>query len=108
MALPLAKWGRVTFASLWIRNYRLYYIGQTISQSGTFMQQMAQAWLVLKLTNSGAALGLIAALQNLPILLFAPFGGTLADRFSKRKLLLLTQTGFGLLALLLGALVISG
>jgi MFS family permease len=108
MSLAVAKWGRGTFASLWVRNYRLYFIGQTISQSGTFMQQMAQAWLVLKLTNSGAALGLIAALQNLPILLFAPFGGALADRFSKRTLLLLTQTGFGLLALLLGALVVTG
>jgi MFS family permease len=107
MSLQLAKWGRVTFASLWVRNYRLYFIGQTISQSGTFMQQVAQAWLVLKLTNSGTALGLIAALQNLPILLFAPLGGTLADRFSKRKLLIFTQTGFGLLALILGALVIT-
>jgi MFS family permease len=108
MALQLSQWGRVTFASLWVRNYRLYFIGQTISQAGTFMQQVAQAWLVLKLTNSGTALGLIAALQNLPILLFAPFGGTLADRYSKRKLLVLTQIGFGALALLLGALVLTG
>ena len=108
MSLQLAKWGRGTFASLWVRNYRLYFIGQTISQSGTFMQQVAQAWLVLKLTNSGTALGLIAALQNLPVLLFAPLGGILADRFSKRTLLLVTQTAFGFLALLLGALVISG
>ncbi len=108
MPAQLSKWGQATFASLWVRNYRLYFIGQTISQSGTFMQQMAQAWLVLKLTDSGAALGLIAALQNLPILLFAPVGGTLADRFSKRKLLLFTQTAFGLLALILGALVLTG
>ncbi len=108
MALSLAKWGRETFASLWVRNYRLYYIGQTISVSGTFTQQVAQAWLVLKLTNSGAALGLIAALQNLPVLLFAPWGGALADRYPKRRLLLVTQAGFGLLALLLGLLVITG
>jgi MFS family permease len=72
------------------------------------MQQVAQAWLVLKLTNSGAALGLIAALQNLPILLLAPLGGTLADRYPKRTLLIWTQTGFGLLALLLGTLVLTG
>jgi len=108
MSLKLAKWGRATFGSLSIRNCRLYFIGQSISQTGTFMQQVAQAWLVLQLTNSGTALGLIAALQNLPVLLLAPWGGALADRFPKRKLLLLTQTGFGLLALLLGALVITG
>jgi MFS family permease len=107
MAVQVTKWGRATFSSLGVRNYRLYFIGQTISQSGTFMQQVAQAWLVLKLTNSGAALGLIAALQNLPILLFAPLGGVLADRFSKRTLLLLTQAAFGLLALILGVLVIA-
>ncbi|MGE5602004.1 MAG: MFS transporter [Nitrososphaerales archaeon] len=107
MSLQIAKWGRTTFASLGVRNYRLYFIGQMISQSGTFMQQVAQAWLVLKLTNSGTALGLIAALQNLPVLLFAPLGGALADRFPKRTLLLWTQTAFGFLALLLGALVIA-
>jgi MFS family permease len=107
MALQFAKWGRQTFASLGVRNYRLYFVGQMISQAGTFMQQVAQAWLVLKLTNSGTALGLIAALQSLPVLFFAPLGGILADRFPKRTVLLLTQAGFGLLALLLGALVIA-
>ncbi len=107
MATQVNEWGRATFASLRVRNFRLYFIGQIISQSGTFMQSIAQAWLVLKLTNSGAALGLIAALQNLPVLLFAPLGGMLADRHSKRRLLLLTQAGFGLLALLLGALVFA-
>jgi MFS family permease len=108
MSENLLNWSRGTFASLRVRNYRLYFFGQMISQAGTFMQQIAQAWLVLKLTNSGTALGLIAALQNVPILLLAPWGGTLADRFPKRRLLLLTQTGFGLLALLLGGLVIAG
>lgn len=108
LSLWLAGWGHATFASLWVRNYRLYYIGQVISQSGTFLQGVAQAWLVLKLTNSGTALGLIAALQNLPVLLFAPLGGALADRFPKRKVLLFTQTGFGLLAFILGALVVTG
>jgi MFS family permease len=107
MSLQIAKWGRSTFSSLGVRNYRLYFTGQMVSQSGTFMQQVAQAWLVLKLTNSGTALGLIAALQSLPVLLFAPLGGTLADRYSKRTLLLVTQTVFGLLALLLGTLVIT-
>jgi MFS family permease len=96
-----------TFSSLHIRNYRLYYLGQIISTSGTFMQNVALAWLVLKLTNSGTALGIAAALQYLPILLFGPYGGVIADRFPKRKILFLTQAGAGILALILGALVIS-
>jgi len=80
--------GRDTFVSLHNRNYRLYFIGQTISVSGTWMQQLAQAWLVLKLTdNSGTALGLVTALQFLPMLVFGAWGGVLADRFDKRKLL---------------------
>jgi MFS family permease len=94
-----------TFASLHIRNYRLYYLGQIISTSGTFMQSIAQAWLVLKLTNSGTALGITTALQYLPILFLGPYGGVIADRFSKRKILYFTQSISGLLALILGVLV---
>ena len=97
-----------TFASLQIRNFRLYFFGQTISTSGTFMQSIAQAWLVLKLTDSGVALGLVAALQNMPILLLAPWGGVIADRFPKRTVLFVTQTAFGLLALILGFFVVTG
>jgi MFS family permease len=88
-----------------VRNYRLYYIGQIISTSGTFMQNIAQAWLVLKLTNSGTALGLTTALQYLPILILGPYGGVIADRISKRKILYFTQSISGLLALILGFLV---
>jgi MFS family permease len=102
------SFGDRTFSSLRVRNYRLYFIGQIISTSGTFMQSIAQAWLVLKLTNSGTALGLVAALQNLPILLLAPWGGVIADRFPKRKLLYLTQSAFGILALVLGVFVLTG
>ncbi|MCL4528286.1 MAG: MFS transporter [Chloroflexi bacterium] len=94
-----------TFTSLYVRNYRLYYIGQIISTSGTFMQSVAQAWLVLKLTNSGTALGITTALQYVPILFLGPYGGVIADRFSKRKILYLTQSISGILALILGALV---
>jgi MFS family permease len=108
VARSLNSFGDRTFSSLRVRNYRLYFIGQTISTSGTFMQSVAQAWLVLKLTNSGTALGLVAALQNLPILLLAPWGGVIADRFPKRKLLYLTQSAFGVLALILGVLVLTG
>ena len=102
------RYGGATFSSLRVRNYRLYYIGQVISTSGTFMQSIAQDWLVLKLSNSGVALGAVTALQYLPILLFGSYGGLLADRFSKRKIIFVTQSASGLLALLLGGLVVTG
>ncbi len=101
----LRQYSHGTFSSLYIRNYRLYYIGQIISTSGTFMQSVAQAWLVLKLTNSGTALGITSALQYVPILILGPYGGVIADRFSKRKILYFTQSISGILALILGALV---
>src|ERR1043165_7266917 len=101
----LRQHSRDTFSSLYIRNYRLYYLGQIISTSGTFMQSVAQAWLVLKLTNSGTALGITSALQYVPILVLGPYGGVMADRFSKRKILYFTQSAAGILALTLGVLV---
>ena len=101
----LRQFSQETFSSLHIRNYRLYYIGQIISTSGTFMQNVAQAWLVLKLTNSGTALGIATALQYLPILILGPYGGVIADRISKRKILYITQSISGILALILGILV---
>src|SRR6202142_4013474 len=104
----LRQFNQETFPSLRVRNYRLYYIGQIISTSGTFMQLVAQAWLVLKLTNSGTALGIASALQYLPILLLGPYGGVIADRFSKRKILYFTQSISGVLALILGTLVATG
>src|SRR5271157_1049196 len=103
----LRQHSRETFSSLYVRNYRLYYIGQIISTSGTFMQSVAQAWLVLKLTNSGTALGITSALQYVPILILGPYGGVIADRLSKRKILYFTQSISGILALILGALVIT-
>jgi MFS family permease len=104
----LRHFSQETFSSLHVRNYRLYYIGQIISTSGTFMQSVAQAWLVLKLTNSGPALGLATALQYLPILFLGPYGGVIADRISKRKILFFTQSISGVLALILGGLVVTG
>ncbi|MBN1316984.1 MAG: MFS transporter [Anaerolineales bacterium] len=104
----LEQFSKETFSSLHVRNYRLYYIGQIISTSGTFMQSVAQAWLVLKLTNSGTALGLATALQYLPILILGPYGGVIADRTIKRKLLYFTQSASGILALILGVLVATG
>jgi MFS family permease len=99
--------GRRTFRSLRIRNYRLYFTAQLISVSGTWMQTVAQAWLVLHLSGSGVDLGIVVGLQFLPMLLFGPFGGLTADRVNKRRLLFVTQSGGGLLALALGILVVS-
>lgn len=98
--------GRATFASLHNRNYRLYFTGQIISVSGTWMQRLAQAWLVLSLTdNNGVWLGVETGLQFLPMLLFGAWGGVIADRWDKRKLLYCTQIAAGLLALGLAIIV---
>ncbi|HUH98194.1 MAG TPA: MFS transporter [Anaerolineales bacterium] len=104
----LQEHGQETFSSLYVRNYRLYYVGQIISTSGTFMQSIAQAWLVLQLTNSGTALGITSALQYVPILVLGPYGGLIADRLPKRTILYFTQSIAGILALILGALVMTG
>src|SRR5215217_6063297 len=96
------------FSSLTIRNYRLSVVGQGISLSGTWMQTVAQGLLVLQLTGSGTALGLVTALQTIPVLLFGPWGGVVADRFPKRRILYVTQAVSSVLALLLGTLVATG
>ncbi len=105
---PVRKFVDNTLSSLSIRNFRLYFFGQIISSIGTFMQSIAQPWLVLQLTGSGTALGLVLALQYLPTLLLSPWGGLITDRFPKRKLVFLTQILFGILALGLGALIATG
>ena len=97
-----------TFSSLRVRNYRLYFAGQVVSVSGSWMQRVAQSWLVLHLTGSGIALGLVSALQFLPILLFGAWGGLVADRVDKRHLLMVTQSLMGVLALVLGVVTLSG
>lgn len=106
--MPITGTTRRTFASLGTRNFRLYFVGQSISLSGTWMQTVGQAWLVLQITGSGTALGLITALQFLPILVLGPWGGVVADRFPKRRILYVTQAVSGVLALVLGLLVASG
>ncbi len=97
-----------TFHSLKNRNYRLYWIGQVVSLSGTWMQRIAQAWLVLQLTHSPLALGTVTAMQFTPILIFSLFGGVVADRVSKWRFLLFTQSVMALQALTLAILVASG
>jgi len=94
-----------TFAALKVRNFRLYFIGQLISVSGTWMQLMAQGWLVLQITGSSVDLGIAVALQYVPMLILGSYGGLVADRHEKRHILYFTQTSAGLLALLLGILV---
>jgi MFS family permease len=97
------------FGSLRVRNYRLFASGQVISNVGTWMQRIAQDWLVLQLTNNDpVALGVAASLQFLPTLMFTLWAGVLADRLDKRKLLILVQTGMAATALLLGILDLSG
>lgn len=84
---PSLRAGRV-FTALAVPNFRLYFAGQAVSLVGTWMQVVAQSWLVLQLTGSGALLGLVAAAQFLPVLLLGPYGGLVADRADKRRLLL--------------------
>ncbi|TLK51234.1 MFS transporter [Glutamicibacter sp. V16R2B1] len=96
------------FRALSIRNYRLWVIGALVSNIGTWMQRVAQDWLVLtELTNNdGTATGIVTGLQFLPVLLLAPYAGLIADRYEKRKVLLCTQSFMGLCALVLGTLVL--
>ena len=98
-----------TFRALSNRNYRLYAAGGVVSNIGTWMQRVAQDWLVLQLTgNSGTAIGITTGLQFLPILLLSPYAGLVADRFPKRRLLQVTQLMMAVPALLLGVLAITG
>ena len=96
------------FAALRVRNYRLYASGSLISNTGTWMQRVAQDWLVLELTGSGSALGITTGLQFLPILLFSPIAGVLADRFPKRSVLIATQIYMATIAAVLGILAVTG
>jgi MFS family permease len=100
--------GRVTFAALSIPNYRRYTAGQAISLTGTWMQMTAQSWLVLTLTHSSTMLGVVIALQTLPVLLLGPYGGVIADRVNKRRLMVALQIAMGVQALVLGLLTVTG
>jgi MFS family permease len=99
---------RRSFTSLQIPNYRRYFAGQIVSLSGNWMQMVAEMWLILELTGSGVAVGVTSALQFLPILLFGAWGGVIADRFDKRRLLAFTQTAMAVPALALWGLAVTG
>src|ERR1041384_4568079 len=97
-----------TFRALSNRNYRRYLAGSVVSNTGTWMQRVAQDWLVLQLSgNSGTAIGITTGLQFLPILLPSPYAGVIADRFPKRRLLQLTQLTMAAASLLLAILAVT-
>lgn len=96
------------FRSLKTRNYRLYFFGQVVSLIGTWMQILANSWLVLELTHSGIAVGLASAMQFGPMLIGSTWGGLIADRFPKRRILMLTQSLFLLQASAMGTIVVTG
>jgi MFS family permease len=100
--------GRTTFAALEVPNYRRYFYGQAISLAGTWMQMTAQSYLVYHLSHSSTILGVVVALQTLPVLVLGPYGGVIADRIDKRRLMVILQTVMGLQALALGLLAITG
>jgi MFS family permease len=100
--------GRQTFSSLANRNFRRYFVGQAVSRIGTWMQMVAQSWLVLTLTGSSLLLGLVVALQSLPVLLLGPYGGLVADRVDKRRLMIALQSLMGVQALALAVLTLAG
>src|SRR5438105_15783971 len=98
---------RRTFGSLDTHNYRLYFGGNLVSYVGSWMQNMAEAWLVLTLTRSGAAVGATFACRFLPVLLFGLWGGVIADHYDRRTVLLITQSLCGVLAVALWLIVIT-
>jgi MFS family permease len=98
---------RRTFSSLSNPNYRKYFFGQTTSLIGTWMQMTAQSWLVFTLTHSATDIGFVVALQTLPVLLLGPYGGVVADRVDKRKLMIVLQAAMGVQAAILAVLSLT-
>ncbi len=107
MSPAVRRASRTTFAALAVPNYRLYLAGQATSLVGTWMQMAAQSWLVYTLTHSATDLGLIVALQTLPVLILGPYGGVIADRVDKRRAMIGLQALMGLQALVLGLLTVT-
>ena len=97
-----------TFASLATRNYRVFFLGMLVSATGTWMQSVAQGWLVLELTGSGTAVGLVTAAQFVPMMLGGVFGGVVADRFEKRRILFVSQSILAFAAGLLAFVTLTG
>ena len=89
------------------RNYQLFFIGQLISLIGTWMDQVAESWLVYRLTGSALLLGTVAFASQIPVFLLAPLGGTIADRYNRRNILVITQSCQMVIALALAALTLT-
>jgi MFS family permease len=98
----------ITFRALRHRNFQLFFSGQLISLIGTWMQNIAQAWLVYRLTGSSFLLGAVGFASQIPVFLIAPFGGTTADRHNRQEVVIATQTASMILALILAALTLTG
>jgi MFS family permease len=96
------------FRALRHKNYRLFFIGQGISLTGTWMQQMAIGWLIYRLTKSPLMLGFVGFLGNIPTFIFTPFAGVLADRMNRHRMLIITQALEMIQALILAALIMTG
>jgi MFS family permease len=107
---PAATGGRIsnTFRALRHRNFRLFFAGQFISLTGTWMQSVAQSWLVYRLTDSVVLLGMMGFASQIPVFLLAPIGGAAADRFDRRRILVATQSAAMVLAFILAALTLTG
>src|SRR3990170_2897418 len=99
---------RTTLRALRHRNFQLFFAGQMISLTGTWMQNIAQDWLVYRLTGSSLLLGLVAFMNLIPVLILAPLAGIVADRFNRRRTVILTQTLSMLLSLVLAILTLTG
>ncbi len=99
---------KLIFRALRYRNYRLFFIGQTISLTGTWMQQVAVGWLAYRLTNSPFLLGIVGFVGQIPTFIFSPFAGVFADRHDRKKMLLITQTLAMVQALILAVLILTG
>ena len=97
-----------TFRALKHRNFQLFFAGQFISLTGTWMQSVAQSWLVYRLTGSVLLLGLIGFASQIPVFLIAPFGGAVADRYNRQKILICTQTSAMITAFVLATLTLTG
>jgi MFS family permease len=104
----IRRWIALHFPALTHRNFRLFWFGQCVSLIGTWMQNIGQAWLVLKITDSSFKLGLVSALQFTPVLLLSLFAGVIVDRLPKRRILIFTQTVLMILALILATLTATG
>ena len=104
-ASPARTGGNSIFAAMRHRNFQLYFGGQLVSNIGTWMQIIAQGWVVYQISRSELSLGLVAFASAIPVLVISPWGGVVVDRVSRRKLLILTQSGAMLLAFILAALM---